>query len=358
MFLRERQSLSQEVMMLRIYYFFAKKNIFPRENVPISCILLPMLPKDPNGCPYLQLAPMEGVGDTTFRKAMASIGGFDEAVRDFLRVPANAHIPSLSRVYHPDELAPIPLTAQIMGSDNELMAAMAQALAARGAPRIDVNCGCPSNMVTGKGAGSSLLKDPNILHEVAKAVVQAVSIPVTVKMRSGYEDISLFKENLLAAQESGVRYITLHPRTKVDGYGPPARWDLIAEAKALLKIPVVGNGDITSVSAALEVLRTTRCDALMIGRGCIINPFLFHEIRAHFAGREYAPQKEDLVRYLHTYLTSMSPEMPTKLQVNKLKQLLGFIFKANEKRLELRQQILRSEFEEPVALFEYATQLL
>src|SRR5580658_2713179 len=108
-------------------------------------ICMTLLAQDENGCPYLQLAPMEGVGDDCFRKAMASIGGFDEAVRDFLRVPANAHVKSLARVYEADELAPIPLTAQIMGSDNEHMAAMAKELAERGAKRIDVNCGCPSN---------------------------------------------------------------------------------------------------------------------------------------------------------------------------------------------------------------------
>src|SRR5690606_29426700 len=137
---------------------------------------------DKNGCPYLFLAPMEGVGDQSFRKAMASIGGFDEAVRDFIRVPLHAHVKSLANVYDAEELAPIPLAAQIMGSDPELMAKMAQELMSRGALRIDVNCGCPSNVVTGRGAGSSLLKDPRILYEVAKSVVDAVPIPVTVKM--------------------------------------------------------------------------------------------------------------------------------------------------------------------------------
>ena len=136
-----------------------------------------LLPQDKNGCPYLQLAPMEGVGDRCFRKAMASIGGFDEAVRDFLRVPTNAHVKSLAKVYVADELSPIPLAAQIMGSDPDLMAQMAQELAQKGALRIDVNCGCPSNTVTGRGAGSSLLKDPNFLHEVAGAVVRAVIFP-------------------------------------------------------------------------------------------------------------------------------------------------------------------------------------
>lgn len=301
---------------------------------------------DANGCPYLILAPMEGVGDASFRKAMASIGGFDEAVRDFLRVPANAHVKSLAKVYQADELAPIPLAAQIMGSDPELMASMAVELMHRGAHRIDVNCGCPSNTVTGRGAGSSLLKDPASLHEVVKAVVKAVPIPVTVKMRSGYEDTSLFRENLHAAEETGVQYITLHPRTKIDGYGPPAKWELIAEAKRVLKIPVVGNGDILTVEDALRMLQFTGCDALMIGRGSIMNPFLFQQIRAHFANIPFYPQWEDLIRYLEVYISSAPEEATPKLRVNKLKQLLSFLFK-RASLLEKRPLILNAIHQDP-----------
>lgn len=301
---------------------------------------------------------MEGVGDRYFRKAMASVGGFDEAVRDFLRVPVNAHVKSLARVYEPHELAPTPLAAQIMGSDPELMAGMAQELALRGAPRIDINCGCPSNTVTGRGAGSSLLKDPDFLLEVAKAVVQAVSIPVTLKMRSGYEDISLFTENVLAAQESGVRYITLHPRTKVDGYRPPARWDLIARAKSLLKIPLVGNGDILTVEDAVTMLRTTGCDALMIGRGSIMNPFLFLQIRAHYSQMPYMPTWEDLITFIETYLAEMPESFSMRLRFGKLKQLLAIVFKSNSKLEEVRQSILSSAYTTPNSLLEFAKPLL
>lgn len=317
-----------------------------------------LLPKDKNGCPYLQLAPMEGVGDRCFRKAMASIGGFDEAVRDFLRVPINAHVKSLAKVYVADELAPIPLAAQIMGSDPHLMAEMAQELVQRGAPRIDVNCGCPSNTVTGRGAGSSLLKDPDILLEVARAVVQAVTIPVTIKMRSGYEDISLFDENILAAQESGVRYITLHPRTKVDGYGPPARWDLIARAKSLLRIPLIGNGDILTVNDAMAMLRTTKCDGLMIGRGSIINPFIFHQIRARYSQIPYKLKWENLLEFLDVFMAEASEDFSTKLRVNKLKQLLGFIFKGNPQLMEKRQSVLSASHQNPQAFLEFALPLL
>lgn len=301
---------------------------------------------------------MEGVGDRSFRKAMASIGGFDEAVRDFLRVPTNAHVRSLAKVYVASELSPIPLAAQIMGSDPHSMANMAVELVKKGALRIDVNCGCPSNTVTGNGAGSSLLKDPNILHTVAKAVVEAVSIPVTVKMRSGYEDISLFEENVLAAEATGVSYITLHPRTKVDGYGPPARWDLIARAKSLLKIPLVGNGDILTVKDALTMLETTKCDGLMIGRGSIINPFLFQEIRAHYAGIPYEPKWEDLLGFLETFIRDTPESFSTRLRLNKLKQLLGFMFRANPELLQKRQSVLSSSYTDPEAFLAFALPLL
>ena len=317
-----------------------------------------LLPTDKNGCPYLQLAPMEGVGDRAFRKAMASIGGFDEAVRDFIRVPMNAHVKSLVKAYETDELTPIPLAAQIMGSEPDLMAETAVELARKGALRIDVNCGCPSNTVTGRGAGSSLLREPNLLHEVAGAVVKAVQIPVTIKMRSGFEDISLFSENILAAEASGVRYITLHPRTKVDGYGPPARWDLIARAKSLLKIPLVGNGDILNVEDALKMLNSTGCDALMIGRGSIMNPFIFHQIRAHFSGIPFQAKWDGLLAFLETYAAQTPPEFSTRLRVGKLKQLFGFLFKGNGKLAEKRQMVLSSSFEDPEAFLQFAKPLL
>jgi tRNA-dihydrouridine synthase C len=301
------------------------------------------LPKNIHGCPYLLLAPMEGVGDRAFRRAMASIGGFDEACTEFLRVPSNAHVASLAKKYVANETEPIPQAAQLMGSDPDLMADMAREVEKRGAPRIDLNCGCPSKTVTGKGAGSSLLKEPDHLYKVAKALVDAVSIPVTAKLRSGFEDTSLFRENLLAAQASGIHYLTLHPRTKVDGYGPPARWDLIAEAKQLLSIPVVGNGDILSVQDALSMLSQTKCDALMIGRGSVINPFIFHDIKAHFAGITFQKGWEHFLIFLNTFVQDIPSEMTPRGQLNKLKQLFGFLFKRNSFLLNKRQTILNHD---------------
>lgn len=317
-----------------------------------------LLPNDSKGCPYLLVAPMEGVGDRCFRKAMAAIGGFDEAVTEFMRVPSNAHVKSLAAVYEANEIHPFPLAAQIMGSDPSLMAAMANELEKRGAPRIDLNCGCPSNTVTGRGAGSSLLKDPDFLYTNAKAIASAVSCPMTIKMRSGYADISLFKENLLAAESSGAHFISLHPRTKVDGYAPPAKWELIAEAKALLKIPVVGNGDILNVEDALKMLKQTKCDALMIGRGSVINPFIFHQIRAHFSGIPFIPKWEMLEGYFKAYMDEIPPDSSNKGKINKLKQLMSMLFKGNPQLMEKRQQMLTQSYKDLDDIINYTLPIL
>lgn len=301
---------------------------------------------------------MEGVGDRVFRRAMASIGGFDEAVTDFLRVPTNAHVKSLACRYNPHETAPIPLAAQIMGSDSRLMAAMAQEIEKRGAPRIDINCGCPSNTVTRRGAGSALLRNPDLLYEIAKSVVQAVSIPVTVKMRSGYEDISLFKENIFAAQESGINYLTLHPRTKADGYKTLANWDLIKEAKRLLRIPVVGNGDIFNETDALKMLSYTNCDGLMIGRGSLTNPFIFHQIRSCFSKKEFQVSLQDLYQYIQVYYQHIPLGNSTKIKINKMKQLLSFIFSGNDQLISKRQTMLTTTAEDLDSFMKVAFSLL
>lgn len=324
--------------------------ILEKRKIVISSTLSNLLPKNSNGCPYLLLAPMEGVGDKAFRKAMNEIGGMNEAVTEFISVPANAHVESLAKVYDSTELYPLPLAAQIMGADPKLMACMAFELEKKGAPRIDINCGCPSNTVTGRGAGSSLLKKPDYLYEIAKEVVKAVKTPVTIKMRSGYEDTSLFKENLLAAEESGIKFLTLHPRTKVEGYTPPARWDLIGLAKEIIKIPVVGNGDILSVENALYVLSHTNCDALMIGRGAIINPFIFQKIQSHFSKKPFQNTPEALEKYLITFVSSIPPQLAERSKINKLKQLFSFLFRANSVLLSQRQSVLTSQ---PKDLFSF-----
>lgn len=297
-------------------------------------------PSDPCS-PTLFLAPMEGLGDRPFRKALSLIGGFDEACTEFLRVSPGCSGQHLAKLYHAQDTHPIPQAAQIMGCDLRLMQESALALAAKGAPRIDINCGCPSNTVNGKGAGSSLLKDPEFLHEVLKAVVSVCPVPVSAKLRSGYEDTSLFKENLQAAQESGIHFLTLHPRTKKDAYKAPANWELIAEAKQLLKIPVIASGDITSAQKAKELWQLSGCDGLMIGRSAVSNPWIFQQTRAIFNKPSTSYSQALFEEYIDQYCLFLG-DVPEKTKLNKLKQMSSFLFH-HEGFESLRKELLRTK---------------
>jgi tRNA-dihydrouridine synthase C len=295
-------------------------------------------------CPKLYLAPMEGVGSQGFRRALARIGGFDEACTEFLRVPSNAHVKSLASRYDPTDTSPIPQAAQIMGSIPSLMGDMSYELQLLGAPRIDLNCGCPSNTVTGRGAGSSLLKTPRLLYEIAKSMKESIAVPLSVKLRSGFEDTSLFQENLLAAQEAGASFITLHPRRKIDGYSGKANWDLIRIAKELLSIPVVGNGDILTPQDAHRMLEETNCDALMIGRGAVINPWIFHQVKLYFGVMTKLESWEETYLYFLHFAKEIGKEAPERSLVNQLKQLFGFLFLKTPHLQEKRYEMLRLTF--------------
>jgi nifR3 family TIM-barrel protein len=295
---------------------------------------------------------MEGVGSHPFRKAISLIGGFDEACTDFLRVPLCAHIPSLAKRYNPLETAPIPLAAQIMGSDPLLMGEMCAELFRLGAPRVDLNCGCPANRVTGRGAGSSLLKDPELLHSIAKEMVRKASGPVTAKLRAGFDDFSLFKENLLAAQSAGIAFLTLHPRTKAQIYRPPCHWHLIQEAKSILKIPVIGSGDVLTPQDAERMAKETGCDGIMVGRGAIQNPWIFHEIRAHFG----YPHKKTAAAAVVDYLTFFANHIGEN-SVSHMKQLINYMF-LSPRLIAHRDRILRLTPERTSDLLEEITPLI
>jgi tRNA-dihydrouridine synthase C len=181
----------------------------------------------------------------------------------------------------------VKVSAQLMGSNAELLELAAKELASEGeAPRVDLNCGCPANVVTGKGAGSSLLLDPNLVYECMRSVKNGCegypAVP-SLKMRVGFDDASLFRENVQAACEGGAEILTVHGRTKKQGYRGEADWEKIAEAKSICEkfgVMVVGNGDVTSCERAARILRETNCDGVMIGRGAVQDPLLFRRIKS------------------------------------------------------------------------------
>lgn len=289
----------------------------------------------------LYLAPMEGLGAIEFRKMLATIGGFDECCTEFIRIPTNPHIPSLIKDFNPKDTSPIPQAAQLMGVQPMHLAEAAFLLAQKGAHRVELNCGCPSNTVTGKGAGSSLLDTPDLLFEILYQMCQKCPVPVTAKLRIGVEDDQNFLKNIHLVEDAGCKMLTLHARTKKDGYTHPARWEYIKEAKKRLKIPVCGNGDITSAQSAIDMLESTGCDYLMIGRQAAKDPFIFHRIRCALEKRPFEENFsllfEGLRVFFHEILKRHSP-------MGSIKQLGSYLFSQD---LEVKKEFLTQGYQTP-----------
>jgi tRNA-dihydrouridine synthase C len=240
------------------------------------------------GSPQLFLAPMEGITDWVMRDTLTQIGGIDHCVTEFLRVTKNLHPKKVFLRHCPELLtgsrtrAGTPVYFQLLGGDVQPLAENAARVAELGALGIDLNFGCPAKTVNRHDGGAVLLKTPHRLFDIAKAVRANVpsSVPVSGKLRLGYEDTSLFKENLLALEEAGVQWVTVHCRTKAQGYRPPAHWQWIVTARETLRIPVIANGDITSFSSFAACQKETGAGQFMIGRASLANPFLFRKIKA------------------------------------------------------------------------------
>ncbi|MCH9617054.1 MAG: tRNA-dihydrouridine(16) synthase [Chlamydiia bacterium] len=296
---------------------------------------------------------MEGLGNYSFRNALALIGGFDEATREFISVPKGAHVKSLAKKFSFEDTDPIPQAAQVMGSDPDTLAAMTEELIARGAKRVELNVGCPSNTVTGNGSGSSLLQNPEHLHKILSKMVKVSSVPLTAKLRSGYLDTTLFEENLLAAESAGISHLTLHPRTKLEGYKGFANLDLIKKAKEILSIPLIGNGDIKSREDAEYMLAYTGCDGLMVGRGAVINPWIFHEIK----GNAHIEDFDRTLTFLERFYENVCLYAP-KNQTGQMKGLFSFLFQRNDALLVKRKDMLRNREKDPRAFFEYCIDAL
>jgi nifR3 family TIM-barrel protein len=173
-----------------------------------------------------------------------------------------------------------PVGLQIFGEDLKDLAQAAQTLEKSGVDFIDINMGCPVPKVVKKGGGAALCRDPKKLYDLVKHVKSAINIPLTIKIRTGWDAGTINTlENVCAAAEAGAAWVAIHGRTRAQGYEGDADWDLIAQVKAKSPIPIVGNGDILTARNAVDRLKNSGCDAVMIGRGALRNPFLFLEIR-------------------------------------------------------------------------------
>lgn len=239
---------------------------------------------------YIIYAPMAGISDSPGRKIAKSSGAqivfsglisAEAIIRNSNRTLDLARFDNMER----------PIGLQIFGARPQAMALAAQILAKLEPDFIDINFGCPATKVVGKNGGSSILKDLDLLKEIVSAVIEAVDLPVTVKMRAGWDSDSLsFLEAGKIIEDSGAIAVTLHPRTKMQAYSGQADWNLISELKQSLSIPVIGNGDIFSPQDAKRMFDETGCDAIMIGRGSLGNPWLFKRVRHYIENNEILPE--------------------------------------------------------------------
>jgi tRNA-dihydrouridine synthase B len=231
--------------------------------------------------PNLVLAPMAGVTDRPFRQLCRRLGAGLAVSEMTTSDPRLWHTEkSRLRMDHRGEDAPI--AVQIAGYDPAMMAAAARHNVAQGAQIVDLNMGCPAKKVCRVDAGSALLKDEALVAAICAAVVAAVAVPVTLKIRTGYDRA---RRNAVAiariAQDAGIAALTVHGRTREDHYEGEAEYETIAAVKQAVRIPVIANGDVTSPHKAAAVLRATGADALMIGRGALGNPWIFKEISTY-----------------------------------------------------------------------------
>ncbi|MFT6202062.1 MAG: tRNA-dihydrouridine synthase C [Candidatus Endobugula sp.] len=282
----------------------------------------------------LFLAPMEGVVDHFLRKILTNIGGIDICVTEFIRI--NDHILP-DRVFQrfcPELLtgcktpSGTPVRIQLLGGKPDPIAANASKAVIIGASAIDLNFGCPAKTVNKSDGGACLLKSPHRLYDIIKATRQAVPehIPVTAKMRLGFDDRSNYLENALAAYEAGATEITVHARSKADGYRPPAYWDALADIKQAVSIPVIANGEIWTVDDFIRCKEVSQCDDFMLGRGLLSCPDLALQIKAHQSGTDYqAMQWSDICQMLQYFFDATTEEYSARHVGNRLKQWLNYL---------------------------------
>jgi tRNA-dihydrouridine synthase B len=234
----------------------------------------------------VSLAPMAGITNLPFRTLLKDFGC---ALTFTEMISANGLTRNSARSFEYLCSTPVdkPLSVQLFGSDPVVLAEAAKIVAGQGADLIDINMGCPAKKIVRTGAGSALLKNPLQVANIIKAVRMAVSLPLTVKIRSGCNARETnAREVACIAEDCGADAVIVHPRTADQGFGGRADWDIIKEVKQAIKIPVVGNGDIRQAADALGMMRHTGCDGVMVGRGALGNPWLIGEIISCLAGHD------------------------------------------------------------------------
>jgi tRNA-dihydrouridine synthase B len=223
------------------------------------------------------LAPMDGYSDWPFRSLCRSLGSA-MSYTEFVKSEDIVHLFRRVRAKLTYEEAERPVAIQIYGDDPDILLEAALIAQDLGADTLDVNMGCPAKSVVHRGCGVGLMRTPEKIGQIFSKLTAKLSIPVTGKMRLGWDDCISYREVARIVEDNGAALIAVHGRTKNQGYGGQADWDAIAEVKSLVKIPVIGNGDVKRVADIQRMKDYTGCDAVMIGRGAIANPWIFSGI--------------------------------------------------------------------------------
>lgn len=242
---------------------------------------------EPQG--FAALAPMAGVADRAMREICRGYGAA-YTVSELISSKGISMCDRKSNQLMSVHDAERPIAIQLFGCDPDIMAEAAKKAEKQAPDFLDINMGCPAPKVAGNGGGSALMKDPVLAGRIVKAVVDAVSLPVTVKIRSGWDDSRITASEVARrAEAAGAAAVTVHGRTRAQMYAPPVDLDIIREVKRAVSIPVIGNGDVDSAVAAARMYEYTGCDFVMVGRAAMGSPWIFEQINAYLGHETVLP---------------------------------------------------------------------
>ena len=297
---------------------------------------------------YAALAPMAGVADRAFRELCMAFGA-GYCVSEMVSSKGIAYHSKKSAELMEISATERPCAVQIFGTEPETMADAARFAMQYKPEVIDINMGCPAPKIAGGGSGAALMRDPDLCGRIVQAVSRAVDIPVTVKIRSGFDEEHINAvEVALIAEKNGAQAVTVHGRTRKQFYAPPVNYDIIREVKKALSIPVIGNGDIVDAKSAQFVMEYTGCDYLMVGRGALGNPWVFREINEYFSTGNIisAPTLDEKCDVLLRHIKSLVEYKGERVGMREARKHTAYYLKGFKNAAKLRNSAFSMETED------------